>query len=307
MELRQLRYMLMLAEEKNFSRAAEKLYIAQPYLSLAIQKLEQQIGTKLFHRKTTPLKLTSAGEQFAQMARQMLQLDSNLMQQMKDFSEETRGSLALGISTARSAYILPIVLPTFRALFPQVNLRLHEGTSANLEEWMNEGLTDLTVLSLPIKSDVFSCEILMQEKFLIVAPPAHPLAQNLSDTNPPIALKLAELEHEPFILLQQGQTLRRIADSLFLQAGYAPRIVLETRSSQTAHNLASIGVGFTFSTQSISQVNHTATHPVRLFTADPSYTRTIAVAYRKGKYLTKYEQAFIYILKEMLPSDTSAG
>jgi len=305
MELRQLRYMLMVAEEKNFSRAAEKLYIAQPYLSLYIQKLEQQIGAKLFDRKTTPLKLTSAGEQFAQMARQLLQMDSNLLQQMQDFSEETRGCLALGISTARSAYILPLVLPAFRALFPQVDLRLHEGTSANLEEWMNQGVTDLTILSLPIRSDVFSCEILMEEKILIVASLLHPLAKRPSENDAPSALNLSELEHEPFILLQQGQTLRRIADSLFLQAGYQPRIALETRSSQTAHNLASIGIGFTFSTQSISQVNHTAAHPVRLFTAEPSYTRTIAVAYRKGKYLTKYEQAFIRILKEMLPA--SAG
>ncbi|HWR28202.1 MAG TPA: LysR substrate-binding domain-containing protein, partial [Negativicutes bacterium] len=133
----------------------------------------------------------------------------------------------------------------------------------------------------------------------------HPLAKRPSENDAPSALNLSELEHEPFILLQQGQTLRRIADSLFLQAGYQPRIALETRSSQTAHNLASIGIGFTFSTQSISQVNHTAAHPVRLFTAEPSHTRTIAVAYRKGKYLTKYEQAFIRILKEMLPAGAS--
>lgn len=302
MELRQLRYMLMVAEEKSFSRAAEKLYIAQPHLSQYIQKLENQIGIQLFDRKSTPITLTYAGEQFAQIARQMLQLDSNLLQQMKDFSEENSGRLALGISPVRSAYILPIILPAFLALFPKVDLSLHEGTSANLEEWMNQGVTDLTILSLPIRSEGFSYEILMEEKLLIVAPPAHPLTNGLGDNDAPVSLNLSELEHEPFVLLQQGQALRRIADSLFLQAGYQPRIVLETRSSQTAHNLASIGTGFTFSTLSISQLNSNVNRPVRLFTAEPSFTRTLAVVYRKGKYLTKYEQAFIHITKETVQS-----
>ncbi len=302
MELRQLRYMLMVAEEKSFSRAAEKLYIAQPHLSQYIQKLENQIGIQLFDRKSTPITLTYAGEQFAQVARQMLQLDSNLLQQMKDFSEENSGRLALGISPVRSAYILPIILPAFRALFPQVDLSLHEGTSANLEEWMNQGVTDLTILSLPIRSEGFSYEILMEEKLLIVAPPAHPLTNGLGDNEALVSLNLSALEHEPFVLLQQGQALRRIADSLFLQAGYQPRIVLQTRSSQTAHNLASIGTGFTFSTLSISQLNSNVNRPVRLFTAEPSFTRTLAVVYRKGKYLTKYEQAFIHITKETVQS-----
>lgn len=300
MELRQFRYMLAVAEERSFSRAAEKLYIAQPHLSQYIKKLEAQIGVKLFDRSQTPLALTAAGEQFAQKARQMLQLDSNLLQQMRDYSEEKTGRLALGISPVRSAFILPLVLPAFRALFPHVELSLYEGTSANLESWMNQGVTDLTILSLPINSDAFSYEILMEENFLIVAPPNHPLALQAGNNDAPRPLPLTALKDEPFILLQQGQALRRIADSLFLQAGYQPHIVLETRSYQAAHNLASIGMGFTFSTPSISSLNSNPSKPFRLFTAEPAFTRRLAVVYRSGKYLTKYEQVFIHLTKEMV-------
>lgn len=302
MELRQLRYMLMVADEKSFSRAAEKLYIAQPHLSHSIQKLEKQIGITLFDRRTTPITLTYAGEQFAQTARQMLQLDHNLLQQMKDFSEEKNGRLALGISPVRSAYILPILLPAFRSVFPQVNLSLYEGTSANLEEWMKQGGTDLTILSLPIRNDGFSYEVLMEEKVLILTPPLHPLTNRLTGSTAPVYLNLSELEHEPFVLLQQGQALRRIADTLFLQAGFQPRIVLETRSYQTAHHLASVGMGFTFSTPSILQLNSNANRPVCFFTTEPSFTRTLAIVYRKDKYLTKYEQGFIRIAKETMQS-----
>lgn len=295
MELRQLRYMLAVAEEKSFSKAAKKLYIAQPHLSQYIQKLETQLGVKLFDRSRTPLTLTLAGEQFAQKARQILRLNNNLLQQMKDYTEEKNGRLVLGISPVRSAYLLPLVLPAFRRLFPHVEISLYEGTSTNLEDWMNQGVTDLTILSLPIKSDTFSYEILMKEPFLIVAPPAHPLAKRPGGNSSPVPLHLSELEKEPFILLQQGQALRRIADSLFLQAGYQPHILLETRSYQTAHNLASIGMGFTFSTPSINLLNSNAANPVRLFTAEPTFTRTLAVVYQKGKYLTKFEQTFIQL------------
>lgn len=299
MELRQLRYMLAVAEEKNISRAAAKLYVAQPHLSQYIQNLEKQIGVKLFDRSCTPLKLTYAGEQFAQKARQILQLDGNLLQQMQDFAEEKSGRLALGISPVRSAYILPIVLPAFQAKFPQVELSLHEGSSVDLENWMDKGVTDLTILSLPIKSNDFSYEVLMREKLLIVVSPKHPLSQRPGSNDSPPPLHLSELKEEPFILLQPGQAFRRIADTLFLQAGYTPRIVLETRSYETAYRLAAIGMGMAFTTMTISQLSSGAVNPVRLFTAEPAFTRTLAIVYRKGKYLTKVEQAFIHITKEM--------
>jgi len=301
MELRQLKYMLMVAEEKSISRAAEKLYIAQPYLSQFIQKIEKEIGVKLFDRSCTPLKLTYAGEQFAKKARQILQLDSNLSQEMKDFTEEESGQISLGISPVRGAYILPIVLPAFRKRYPQVEISLYEGTSANLENWMNKGVTDLTILSLPIKSDEFTHEVLLQEKFLIIVPPMHYLAQRPGSNDDPPPLKLSELEGEPFILLQKGQALRSIADTLFVQAGYRPHIVLETRNYETAHALASIGMGLTFSTMTVSQSNCNVAKPVRIFTAEPSFTRTLAIVYRKGKYLTKIEQAFIRMTKELVP------
>lgn len=300
MELRQLQYMLMVTEEKSFSKAAEKLYIAQPHLSQYIQKLEKQIGVRLFDRTSTPLKLTCAGEEFAKRAREIIQLNKNLLQQMEDFTEEKCGRLALGISSARGNYILPIILPFFMKCFPMVKVSLHEGTSEELEEWMNKGITDLTIISLPIKSESFSYEVLLQENFLVVVPPMHPLSNRTSDDINPAPLKLTELENEPFILLKKGQAFRRIADNLFLQAGYHPNVILETRSYETAHDLASIGIGFTFSTMTVHQTFRNERKPVKIFTADPFFTRTLAVVYRKDKYLTRFENKFISMTKNLV-------
>lgn len=306
MEIRQLKYMLTVAEERSFSKAAARLYIAQPHLSQYIQKLEKQIGVKLFDRSCTPLKLTYAGDKFAMQARQILQMDQNLVQQMKDFTEEKGGSLSLGISPVRGAYLLPLLLPTLKRQLPQVNLTLHEGTSAELEDWLNRGMTDLTILSLPIKSSEFSYEVLLKEDFLIMAPPMHPLAQCEGDNLHPVPLKLTDLRKEPFILLQKEQALRRIADNLFLQSGYKPNILLETRSYKTAHALASMGMGFTFSTMTVYQTYRSEKTPVRLFTAEPHFTRTLAIVYRKGKYLAKFERDFITMTKEIVQNKLAA-
>lgn len=306
MEIRQLKYMLTVAEERSFSKAAARLYIAQPHLSQYIQKLEKQIGVKLFDRSCTPLKLTYAGEKFAIQARQILQMDQNLLQQMKDFTEEKGGSLSLGITPVRGAYLLPKLLPILKRQMPQVNLTLYEGTSAELEDWLNRGVTDLTILSLPIKSSNFSYEVLLKENFLIMAPPMHPLSQSEGDNLYPAPLKLTTLQKEPFILLRKEQALRRIADSLFLQSGFRPNILLETKSYKTAQELASLGMGFTFSAMSIYQTYRSKEVPVRLFTAEPRFTRTLAIVYRKGKYLAKFERDFITMTKEIVQSRSAA-
>ncbi|TCS78218.1 LysR family transcriptional regulator [Pectinatus cerevisiiphilus] len=301
MEFRQLKYTLAVAEEQSFSKAAKKLYIAQPYLSLYIKKLEEQLGIKLFDRSCSPLRLTYTGEIFIQRARSIMQSEENLLREMNDFSEEKSGILSLGISPVRGAYLLPILLPILRKTFPKIHLRLYEGQSFELEEWMNKGLTDLTILSLPIEKSAFSYEILLKENFLIVSPVEHPLSQKYSckkNRNIPfIDLKL--LEKESFILLHKGQALRRIADSLFLQAGYKPNIILETKNYETAHALVSIGMGFTFSTKTVYETYNNVNKPVSLFETIPRFTRTLAIVYKKGKYLSKIENDFIDLVKSI--------
>ena len=304
MELRQLRYMLAVAEEKSFSRAAEKLYIAQPHLSQFIQKLESQINVKLFDRTSAPIKLTYAGERFARRARQILQLQSDLHQEMKDVAEEKRGRLSLGISPIRGRYVLPLALPAFRSLCPEVEVSLCEGNSAQLEEWLQEGLIDLAIMPLPMKSPAFSHKMLMEEEIMILLPASHRLAVSADGDGAPPVLPLAELAEEPFILLQPGLAMRRIADTLFLQAGFSPRVALETGNYDTAHHLTAAGMGITFSTVRVSQQQCDAGSRVRLFRCEPTLTRTLAIVYRKGKYLTKFEQDFIAITQQAFEGES---
>ena len=301
MELRQLRYMLMVAEEKNFSRAAEKLYIAQPHLSQSIMKLEKQIGVRLFDRSTTPLRLTYAGELFAAKARQILNMQEELSRQMEDIVEDESGRLSIGISTIRGSTVLPLVLPVFHQLFPKVEISLQEGTSHELENWLNKGITDLTIINLPLGKGEFSYEVVLEEEVLLAASFDHPLVQEQQKGQPGKGkIELRDLKDEPFILLQQGQGLRHIADLLFLRAGFRPKILLETRSSETALGLAAAGMGMTFSTLSLDTPSSSGLRPAYLRIADFPFGRTLVVVHRKDKYLAKYEREFIRIIRQII-------
>lgn len=301
MELRQLRYMLMVAEEKNFSRAAEKLYIAQPHLSQSILKLEKQMGVRLFDRTTTPVKLTYAGELFAAKARQMLNLQEELSRQMEDIVEDESGRLSIGISTIRGSTVLPVVLPAFHELFPKVEISLREGTSQDLENWLNKGITDLTITNLPLGKGEFSYEVILEEEVLLATAPQHPLAEaRKQQPTGERYVELRSLSEEPFILLHQGQGLRHIADLLFLRAGFQPKILLETRSSETALGLAAAGMGLTFSSLSLDNPLARGARPVYLRIADYPFMRTLVVVHRKEKYFAKYEREFIRIIRQVI-------
>lgn len=302
MDIRQLRYMLMVAEMKSFSKAAEKLYIAQPYLSQYIMKLENQIHVKLFDRTCNPLKLTAAGKDFAEKAYQILQLEKELRDEMTDFSAGKTGTISLGISPIRSSHLLPLLLPVLKAHFPQIHLTLHEGQSSELENWLTQGLTDLAILSLPVESKLFSYENLLKEKVLLLAPLNYPLPKcavsyKNEDSFPVLDLKL--LEREPFILLKKGCALRRIADSLFFQIGCRPNVLLETANYATAHALSAIGAGFTFSTLTIYNTYNNINKPVHPFIVKPYFTRTLAVVYKKNRHLSKLDQSFIDATKDI--------
>src|SRR5690606_9060125 len=147
MELRQLHYVIEIAKEKNFSRAAEKLHIAQPSLSQQLSKLEQELGLLLFRRTTNSVELTEAGQVFINKAQHILDAVEQLKQEMDDMALMRRGKLVVGTLPITGSHILPLVLPLFGAQFPQIEVTLVEETTAKLEQLTASGGTDLSLLS----------------------------------------------------------------------------------------------------------------------------------------------------------------
>lgn len=304
MDFRQLQYMLKVAEERSFSKAAQKLYIAQPSLSQFIQKLEQQLGVELFDRSSTPLRLTYAGELYVETAKRILDLNDQLSQQMEDAANSKKGRLTIGLSPFRSAYILPKVLPLFHEKFPGIEIVLVEGTSTELEDFAMKGTTDICIMTLPIEDKLYSYEPILTEEILVAMSPNHSLHTKINmklDSKlhrPVINLKL--LSEEPFIMLKQNQKLRQIAVNLCKQAGFKPKVVLESKSIETIHALALAGIGITLIPDSLTWSLHKPDQPIYYSIEELDARRTLVAAYRKGRYLSVAARAFIEMMKNIL-------
>lgn len=293
MELRQLNYAIHIAREKNFSRAAEKLHIAQPSLSQQLSKLEQELNVMLFRRTTNSVEPTEAGEVFVAKAQEILDAVEQLRQEMDDMAQMRKGKLVVGTLPITGAHILPLVLPRFGAQYPQIEVVLVEETTAKLEQLTASGGTDVSLLTLPLIDANLSCEPYMEEEICIAVPRNHRLA----DVTEPI--DLLELKNEPFIALKRGQGFRQITVGLCESAGFTPNIVFESTNIETVQALVAGEMGIAFVPNMLTRSSITDYTPAYLRIKSRP-TRTLVIASRKGRYLSKAAQAFIETLKETI-------
>lgn len=297
MNFRQLQYTLKVAEERSFSKAAQKLYIAQSSLSQYIINLEQELGVQLFDRSTNPLRLTYAGEVYIQAAAHILDQSDQLRQQIEDITNFKKGRIVIGLSTFRTSSLIPLVLPAFRERFPGIEVVLMEGTSAELEKHALQGVTDMTIGPLPVKDELFDYEEILQEELLLSVPLSHPLWKEGWD-NPPV-IPLARLRDEGFILLTGSQKMHQIATKLCQESGFQPNIVLETKSLEAADALARSGVGIAFIPDTLIRFQPDPKPPC-YFSMEGHPSRTLVVSYRKDRYLSRLADAFIETMQAQI-------
>lgn len=299
MELRQLQYTLQIAAERNFSRAADKLHIAQPSLSQQLSKLEKELGVLLFQRNTSSVELTYAGEKFVEQAQVIMDAVELLRQEMSDISQLRTGRVVVGSMPITGAHLLPHVLPVFKSKYSDVDITLLEDSSMNLEKLTASGQTDLSLLSLPLEISTLAYEVLGEERIDLAVPPEHPLAARGVQG---VRTLLAELKDEPFIVLKKGQGFRKMTVDLCREAGFEPRIVFESNNMETVQSLVATGMGVTLVPHFIARAPRSEFVPVYLPLADPAPSRTLVIAYRRGRYLSRAAEAFIATFKDTVAS-----
>ncbi|MFC5448156.1 LysR family transcriptional regulator [Paenibacillus aestuarii] len=293
MELRQLQYAIQIAVERNFSRAAEKLHIAQPSLSQQLSKLEKEIGVLLFQRSTNSVELTHAGSLFVEKSQKILDMVEQLKKEMEDISQMKKGRLVVGSMQITGSTILPFVVPAFQAAYPEIEISLVEETSANLETLTSNGQTDISLLSLPLREDSLIYETLLEEEIVLAVPPKHPLA----DSAQPI--RIEQLANESFIALKKGQGFRTLTRDLCQSAGFTPNIVFESSNMETVQSLVAAGMGIAFVPYLISRRSYSELAPVHV-PLEGRPVRTLVIAYKKGRYISKAAEAFISTMKTVM-------
>ena len=293
-------YFLTIAEVKNLSKDAEKLYISQPSLTQYLNRLENEWGIKLFDRSKSPLQLTYAGEKYLQYIIEVTEMNKKLLEEFDNIKLDCNGRITLGINTQRGAYMLPDIIPEFQKRFPKVEIKIKEGSSDYLENLILKNELDFCFLNLISYSDQFEYEHLMQEKILLISSKENPLVKNIStNIGNPSHIDLQIFKDKEFISLLPTQNLSVLIHSLFAKHGFKQKVAIETSNLTTAINLIAANTDyFTFLPEVYAR--H-APNQMKLsfFTVDsPILNWPLEIVYKKDTYLSKAAKEFIKISKE---------
>jgi LysR family transcriptional regulator, transcription activator of glutamate synthase operon len=246
-ELRQLVYFDAVVRYGGFSRAAQRLHIAQPAVSAQIQRLEAELGTALLQRTTRRVALTYAGELFLARARRALEQLDRARADLDELSAVRRGQVRIGATQIFGSLDLPAALAQFRHRYPGVSLALQTGLIAELLGTLNAGEVDL-VLG-PVHSDLparYHAHVLVDESLVLVTAAGHPLAAEAAPdpgSSGEPAVTLAAVRDEPFVCLPADSRLHEILTAAAAAEGFVPRIEFETYSPASIRELVAAGLG----------------------------------------------------------------
>jgi len=237
MNLRDLQYLVALAETGHFGRAAERCHVSQPTLSAQIRKLEESLGVALVERRPRRVVLTAAGEAVSERARRMLRDADDIRALARARQDPLGGRLKMGLIPTLGPYLLPRVAPRIAQALPKLQLMLHEYQTAPLVERTGQGELDLAILALPADTKGLATRSLFAEAFLVAMPESHRLAARKR-------VRSSDLEDEKLLLLEEGHCLRDQALEVCKHAGIEDQDFRAT-SLETLRQMVAAGLGIT--------------------------------------------------------------
>ncbi len=297
MDLRRIRHFNVLAETLNFSRAAERLHIAQPALSVSIQKLETELGTKLFERTPSGVVLTASGQAALVEARRLLYHGEQLQRSVRDAAQGTGGRLRIGFVGSAIYRAIPSLIPPFRARYPGVELVLREETSTAIIAKLGEEALDIGIVRTPLlQSHGATLLTLQRDRFIAALPKDHPLAARAQ-------LHLADLTKEPFIMYsaEQATGLHASAMAACEAAGFVPDVAQQATQVPTVVALVESGLGVAL----VPEVMRGQREPQVAYRElrderEPAQT-TLALAWMEGSE-SPAAQRFIELTRSTMPA-----
>ena len=299
MELRQLRYLIAVAEEQHFTRAAAREHVAQPALSQQIQRLEAELGVTLVQRTTRRVAMTEAGDLLVARARRALAEVDTAHAELQSLAGVQAGRLSVGALHTMGPVDLSLLLATFHRSYPGVELTVREQSSEELAEMLRDDEIDLAFLSVTerIQSHGLTLHPLVSEELVAVLPGDHPLAGRRR-------VRLGELAQDSFISFREGARLRELLVTAAAAAGFEPRIALESNESRRIRSLVSRGLGVAILPRSDADGPGAAVAVSAL--VGPALRRDVTLAWRAQRRPSPAAQAFLALTLEAF-EHTRAG
>lgn len=300
MDLRQLRYLVALAEERSFTRAAAREHIAQPALSQQIQRLEREVGLSLVDRTTRSVVVTHAGELLVARARRMLGELEAAQEELDNLRGVLTGRVTIGAMHTMGPIDVSLALASFHELHPGVELTVREQSSEELAEMLRVDELDLAFLSVTerIESHGLGLQELIAEEIAVLLPPNHRLAGRDS-------VRMGDLAAEQFISFREGSRLRELLTGAGRDSGFEPTVMLESNEPARIRRLVSRGMGVAM--LPLSDATGPGAQVAVVHLIEPSLARDITLAWRDGRRHPPAVERFLELARETFVAGTPAA
>jgi len=296
MNLRDLHYLVAVADHRHFGRAAEACYVSQPTLSTQLKKLEAELGVELIERNPRHITLTAAGERIVERARNVLREADNIREIARRARDPESGSLRIGLFPTLGPYLLPHLIPRIHARFPHLELLLVEEKTEEVLQRLRDGKLDVAVLALPIPDDQLHQELLFEEDFVLAVPVDHPLAAVVGPAPSTV------LSGEKVLLLEDGHCLREQALAVCRLSGAAERSGFRATSLETLRQMVAAGVGVTLLPRLSVRPPVPPSEDIRLIEfAEPVPSRQIAMFWRETSAYRDFLPELAELFRDLPP------
>jgi len=289
MNLRQLEYFYNIAKLGSFSKAAEKLYVAQPAISMAIKQLEEEFEFQLFTRSKRLVSLTNEGEEVYRHVTEIFEKLSNLCAEVDDIKGVNRGTVHIGIPEMLGNYYFTETITDFKIDHPNIKMTIESAPSNMIKKMLQKGDLDIGIISVDNISDTFEYERLFDEEIVVGCSYENPISSGGS-------IHLRQLADEKIIMFGKGNYhFRELISGLIKQEGLEPDIVFESNLVETIKKLTNKNIGVTAFLKRVISSDNIKTLPLK-----PRIFTSIGLAWKKDVYMSKANRMFIEYLKEKM-------
>lgn len=289
MELRQLEYFQMASRLRNITRAAQRLKVSQPNITVAIKKLEAELGIQLFDRSQKHLTLTPEGTVFLSRVELALRNIHDAVLEVNDYKDLQKGTIKIGIPPMMGAYLFPKIFSEYRRLHPQLDIYLYEEGSMTIREKLERDELDFGIVIISDASPQLQLLPMTKNQIVVCVPEKSPLAKKKKIT-------VEDIAKSDLIMFKEGSFLRKITLQQIELNRIAPKIVLESNQVVTIKGLVARNVGIAFLLDTVMD----ETPGIKaLPLANPIYV-DVGLAWKKDRYVSKAAQSFIEFCKDSL-------
>lgn len=302
-----MNYVYEVYKEGSFSKAADKLFISQPALSAMVKKVEKKIGAPLFDRSRYPVRLTECGKEYVKIVEKIKKMEEEFTGYVSNLNELSTGSLSIGGTYLFVSYVFPEILKKFQKLYPNVELKMIEGHTSQLEQKLFSGEIDLLMDNYPMDEELYEKRYVKTEHLLLAVPAtfksntaartwslsATDIHNGVHKRQETCGVPLNIFEEDPFVFLREHNDTRERVEEICKRAGITPKVAWKLDQMITTYHLTEQGMGISFISDTAVKYLQGDLNVYYYKIDDPAAERNVYFYYRRNKYFTRSMAEFM--------------